>query len=443
MDVKGITWVGNVYQKFEAMCLEVEEIMYQDTVKYVENQVQTVGTSVKRFYSDVMQDLLPPSSQDSEKVSLRGFIGKQDSDDGISKKPNIAKKEKPAKADDEQLIRTLKVTSDSKDVYLAPSIHVRCDVDNMCRPSGECVKGACSNLRSRKKCRDVSVHSSLNLSVNENRSDKKLIPPETSCAITREKHLSRPLSSYSEFVNEIHEISLDQIGTTKAPSVNEDTSADSIVESCDEIENSSECMADLSSSFHASSEIILVKSVGYDGNEMDVPSGGSLSEQANGDYTSKCSSNSLASTGGSSQNEEARNDKYADEDVFVFLPRKFDDWNLNITESEIATEHGTETIQQRDKMKLEETCVLVNEGELHILPQCEGKWRPYKKKIRDALYSRMRSARKEEYEQLVLQYGDNKKLNQDLGEALAPTLIVEERKKLPHLDSCESEWELL
>lgn len=55
----------------------------------------------------------------------------------------------------------------------------------------------------------------------------------------------------------------------------------------------------------------------------------------------------------------------------------------------------------------------------------------------------MRSARKEEYEQLVLQYGDNKKLNQDLGEALAPTLIVEERKKLPHLDSCESEWELL
>lgn len=29
MDLKGITWVGHVYQKFEAMCLEVEEIMYQ------------------------------------------------------------------------------------------------------------------------------------------------------------------------------------------------------------------------------------------------------------------------------------------------------------------------------------------------------------------------------------------------------------------------------
>ena len=32
MDFKGITWVGNVYQKFEAMCLELEEIIVQVTV---------------------------------------------------------------------------------------------------------------------------------------------------------------------------------------------------------------------------------------------------------------------------------------------------------------------------------------------------------------------------------------------------------------------------
>ena len=29
LSFKGITWAGNVYQKFEAMCLEVEEAMYQ------------------------------------------------------------------------------------------------------------------------------------------------------------------------------------------------------------------------------------------------------------------------------------------------------------------------------------------------------------------------------------------------------------------------------
>lgn len=31
MDLKGIAWVGNIYQKFEAMCLEVEETMYEVT----------------------------------------------------------------------------------------------------------------------------------------------------------------------------------------------------------------------------------------------------------------------------------------------------------------------------------------------------------------------------------------------------------------------------
>lgn len=29
MSFKGIAWAGNVYEKFEAMCLEVEEAMYQ------------------------------------------------------------------------------------------------------------------------------------------------------------------------------------------------------------------------------------------------------------------------------------------------------------------------------------------------------------------------------------------------------------------------------
>lgn len=29
MEFKGIAWAGNIYQKFEAMCLEVEEAMYE------------------------------------------------------------------------------------------------------------------------------------------------------------------------------------------------------------------------------------------------------------------------------------------------------------------------------------------------------------------------------------------------------------------------------
>ena len=29
MDLKGLAWIGNIYDKFEAMCLEMEEVMYE------------------------------------------------------------------------------------------------------------------------------------------------------------------------------------------------------------------------------------------------------------------------------------------------------------------------------------------------------------------------------------------------------------------------------
>lgn len=87
MDVKGIAWVGNIYQKFEAMCLEVEEAMCQETAKYVENQVQTMGASMKRFCSDVMQDLLPPSSKDLSKVASAELLLNPYLEFGIHMKP--------------------------------------------------------------------------------------------------------------------------------------------------------------------------------------------------------------------------------------------------------------------------------------------------------------------------------------------------------------------
>ncbi|KAL2476408.1 Uncharacterized protein Adt_37144 [Abeliophyllum distichum] len=58
--IKGKTWVGNICHRFESMCNEVDDFISKDTVKYVENQVQIVGLGVKRFYSNVVQDILPP-----------------------------------------------------------------------------------------------------------------------------------------------------------------------------------------------------------------------------------------------------------------------------------------------------------------------------------------------------------------------------------------------
>ncbi|XP_022877438.1 uncharacterized protein LOC111395603 isoform X5 [Olea europaea var. sylvestris] len=57
---KGKTWVGNICNRFESMCNEVDGFINKETVKYVENQVQSVGSGVKRFYTNVVQEMLPP-----------------------------------------------------------------------------------------------------------------------------------------------------------------------------------------------------------------------------------------------------------------------------------------------------------------------------------------------------------------------------------------------
>ncbi|KAE8689449.1 Detected protein of unknown function [Hibiscus syriacus] len=58
---KGIAWVGNIYQKFEAMCLEMDDMVCQETFQYVEDQLQTVGANVKQFCTELMQEVLPSS----------------------------------------------------------------------------------------------------------------------------------------------------------------------------------------------------------------------------------------------------------------------------------------------------------------------------------------------------------------------------------------------
>ncbi|XVE50127.1 hypothetical protein DITRI_Ditri01bG0136700 [Diplodiscus trichospermus] len=67
---KGIGWVGGIYQKFETLCHEVDNIVNQDTVKYVENQAQSVGKSMKRLYSDVIHEILPPLNHEGQEVAL-------------------------------------------------------------------------------------------------------------------------------------------------------------------------------------------------------------------------------------------------------------------------------------------------------------------------------------------------------------------------------------
>lgn len=76
---------------------------FQDTVKYVENQVQTVGASVKKFYSDVVEDMLPPSSLNPGKVTNSEFVLEQFNHVEVCKKPKPMIKKEPLRTDISQL----------------------------------------------------------------------------------------------------------------------------------------------------------------------------------------------------------------------------------------------------------------------------------------------------------------------------------------------------
>ncbi|KAL7249661.1 hypothetical protein ACSBR1_011781 [Camellia fascicularis] len=133
---KGKRWVGNIFQKFEAMCQEVDDFVSQDTVKYVENQVHTVGDSVKKFCSDVVHDLIPSSLVEPGNHEAQAVSPKQNDSIGTYVRSMIGIEEKAVYTDinkfsvEQDLIDPLKNSHEQ-------FIHA---------PSADCIKEAESDL---------------------------------------------------------------------------------------------------------------------------------------------------------------------------------------------------------------------------------------------------------------------------------------------------------
>ncbi|XP_058773938.1 uncharacterized protein LOC131648168 isoform X3 [Vicia villosa] len=69
-----MTWIDNIYQKFENMIQEVEDTMlekFQD----LENQMSIAGESVKKLYSTAMEDLLSPSTTSALVLPIGHYAG--------------------------------------------------------------------------------------------------------------------------------------------------------------------------------------------------------------------------------------------------------------------------------------------------------------------------------------------------------------------------------
>ncbi|KAL6134133.1 hypothetical protein ACLB2K_066366 [Fragaria x ananassa] len=385
MDVKGITWVGCVYEKFESMCLEVEANMYEDTVKFVEDQVQTVGESVKKFYADVMQDLLCDSSSDRDDLSACGFPVEHYSDVDNSKS-KIRKKKEHVKVGVEEVKGDLEVISAVlKDVNHTGLFHRQRVYESCPKSSGNYAKLECSR-------QDHGVRNyNKKIVVRETPIKDRL--PGANTAVG--KDFSGVSLSCGEFSNEDRDTSCDQpyevITPSKPP---EGMRCDSMSGSC-VVANASQCTDDdVSVNCQSSDMIVLDKSDGKRWNELLDSSISGLSAELNGGSINP---------------------------------------SVDAIESNIGT-HGTEIIQQSDKPKLEETCVMVSGEELHFVHHTVANYKPYKKKIPKAFTSRTSSARKQEYEQLALWHGHHTKSILEGGE---------ESKKSPTHDFCESEWEIL
>ncbi|KAL2938010.1 UDP-N-acetylmuramate--L-alanine ligase [Bienertia sinuspersici] len=87
MGSKGGSWIDNIYQRLEAMCVEVEEVIYE------------------KFYSDVMQDLHSPSPLDPVKPD--GLLFNVDHQDNAKtcKTSEIDDEMEPVDAASEQLVK--------------------------------------------------------------------------------------------------------------------------------------------------------------------------------------------------------------------------------------------------------------------------------------------------------------------------------------------------
>ncbi|KAK8556591.1 hypothetical protein V6N12_002988 [Hibiscus sabdariffa] len=334
------------------MCLEAEEIMYQDTVKYVEDQVQTVGANVKRFYSDVvqdvMQDLLLPSSLEPVKpVSASDMTVELNA--GTLKMPE-------AHMEDNTFQSCPESSMERENSYLLPK-----EDNNSCM----LVKSNVENL---------PVAGSFS---------------ETAC---KENEFNK-LSSSSANANANLEVPCQQIPMTlTCVSVKED--CDLIEESCNGIESASEFVPEI-----LNDDLQLVESFGT---KLDM----------------RCSSSVIGSAGSTGQSNN---------------------WIIDTSGS------TGNAVDRVDKTGVDESCIIVNEAEFHFHHHGESKHRPYQKKVRDVISSRMRSARKTEYEQLAKWYGDDGKLDNNSEESPMPAVTREDirtRRSLTH-DSLDSEWELL
>lgn len=379
MDGDGINWVGNLYQKFENMCLEAEDMIYEDTVEYIENQMQTVGENVKKLYSDIVGDLLPSISCVLDEKEDSEFPKDQVTDAGFCTKPIQNFMERSAKAN------TKKTAEDSKIDHNADNDVVHKTGALSMSSSRSSVKKRNIVSRSRQYVGKKDIKS--NLAIDENQVNEKMAATK----IFNEINSAEPDTCMPSQCREISNEDQNRISSVSKPALDEAARLASEPNHSNEIENACTEQFPYVLVQVKSAEEKQIGTSSYDGFSMD---------------------------------RTIQSDDCSNSMVVLSHP-----------------EQGHKTMQE-DHMKLEETCVMVTGDDLELVPKEVGNLKVNKKTRRQGFSLSKKSSRKQEYKELAVWHGNSEKVNGVSTKNLDQTL-QEDQKKLLLDSVSEPEWELL
>lgn len=180
--------------------------------------MQTVGESVKKFYSDVMQDFLPPCSMDPEKESAASNLFKEQLNNIVNHKRSKADiAEETLKGDMEHWIEDSQTPNLDKKMRHRPRSHGLRYADALLKPSmGNTARGSYADLYS-KRSNNRKLYNKPSLGVKRISKIGNSPPSGTSEAVTRMgKDLSR-VSLLSEPLDKDQEASHNQRATSSTP----------------------------------------------------------------------------------------------------------------------------------------------------------------------------------------------------------------------------------
>ncbi|KAH7544050.1 hypothetical protein ACOSQ2_031267 [Xanthoceras sorbifolium] len=485
LKLKNIAWVGkNISQKFETICQEVENIVCQDTVKYVESQVQAVGESAKKFYSDVVQDFVPPSvdpvKHEAQEVVLKNasigtYIKSMIGFEGNS--VDTVNKQSHEKLDAVDPIKNQVVHAFNR-LDLVNQLTAPISVDSD--------EGAESDLFSGQ-VDDVLTYKILDVGVEENANKEKSSTSEVMELISLDKKDSIEASSFCEFGDHNNQHAcgfLAEVSPATSVHVVDCQSTQKLDTSCDNFASVS--VSDASNTLAASEMALSVGSNSLSENspenfpsEMDfhnapVDNTGCVSDISDALTSSKLplitshkdkaaelvliNSSSVLSLESIGEDEYASTTNFTGSHIEISPSNNVDFRGsahldtLTTTSSNIGSSHdhhdidysGMETVELFNKVKLYDSCLMVDNSAPYAVPYRAQKSRSFKKRIRDAFTSRKRLTK--EYEQLAIWFGDvymgsSQDTLQSHGSSTISSTLDTNNLNLDQ--ACDHEWELL